>query len=496
MGVIRRQSLKFSLVNFAGTLIGALSILFVYPLNDELYGYANYLYSVATLFIPLASFGMSSLVIRYFREFKNNSDNNGLLSLVLVLSLALNVVFFLAYFVFKNMFYGALEAMNMDSSLLKDNEFVVLSLILLLNLLMVVGAFISNYKRIVVPTLVQTLGYKLYLPGVFLITYFGYVSVKHFSFLIPIFYLISLILLTIYLGKLGGFSLKWRPKVYRKKIGGMINYLMYSGLTGLGSSLIFKIDSVMVSMISGLASNGLYNRIFFMANVINIPTASITQISNPIISECIENDNWGEIEDIYRRSSSNLFLVGAYLFVLMMFCLPVIFGLSSNPESYKGAMQIFVFLGAAKLIDMVTSINSAIISFSKYYRVNLIFILLLGVLNIVLNYYLINAYGVQGAALASMISLFVFNLTKYFFIWAVFKIQPFTAATLKILGTFGVLFFTLFWLKLNINPVVDVLIYSTIISGIALGLVLFGNVSPDARSVVVKYMRKLKIPIS
>lgn len=496
MGVIRRQSLKYSLVNFVGTFIGALSILFIYPLDDEIYGYANYLYSVATLFIPLASFGMSNVVIRYFREFKNGSDNNGLLSLVFVLSGILNLLFFIIYFLFKEWFYSVLEFLNMNASLLKENELVFLSLILLLNLLMVVSAFIANYKRIVIPSLVQTMGYKFYLPVAFLLVYYGYISLQHFSYLIPVFYLGSLIVLSVYLFTLGGFSLRWKPEFYRKKIKGMFNYLMYTGLNGLGTSLVFRIDSVMVSLISGLASNGLYNRMFFMANVINIPTVSITQISNPIISECIENDNWGEIEDIYRRSSSNLFLVGAYLFVLMMFCLPVIFGLSSNPESYKGAMQIFVFLGAAKLIDMVTSINSAIISFSKYYRVNLIFILLLGVLNIILNYYLINAYGVQGAALASMISLFVFNLTKYFFIWAVFKIQPFTAATLKILGTFGVLFFALFWLKLNINPVVDVLIYSTIISGIALGLVLFGNVSPDARSVVVKYMRKLKIPIS
>ncbi|MCB9328426.1 MAG: polysaccharide biosynthesis C-terminal domain-containing protein [Lewinellaceae bacterium] len=435
MGIIQRQSIKFSLVNLVATLIGVVSIMYIYPKDDELYGYANMLVSMAYLLLPFASLGITGVVVRFFREFKDDANNRGFLSLVLFISLVSNLIFVLAFYLFKGQFYAFVDIFG-NSQVLEQNETVILLIVILISLSSIFISFASNLKRIVIPSLIQTFSYKIYLPIIFLICYSGYISWKSFSYLIVIFYVITLLALVFYLKHLGGLKFGWYPEAFRKKWKEIARYLSYNSLTSLGSSLTFRLDSVMIPILIGYASNGLYNMVYFMANVINIPTNSVYQISNPIVSQSIENQDFAHIEEVYKKSSTNLFLVGSYLFVGMMVCLPDLFQLSVKPESFAGGMSIFLFLGLGKIVDMITGTNGAIIAYSAYYRYNLWFILLLGLSNIVLNYILITDYGVSGAAMATFISISIYNILKLFLIYFKFNMHPFSIATVKI----GILF--------------------------------------------------------
>ena len=45
MGIIARQSVKNGIVNYAGVLLGAMSVFFVYSLDDNIYGLAQFIYN-------------------------------------------------------------------------------------------------------------------------------------------------------------------------------------------------------------------------------------------------------------------------------------------------------------------------------------------------------------------------------------------------------------------------------------------------------------------
>ena len=57
--------------------------------------------------------------------------------------------------------------------------------------------------------------------------------------------------------------------------------------------------------------------------------------------------------------------------------------------------------------------------------------LFLVVLTILTNYYLISRFGITGAAIATSITFFTYNILKTIYIQFRFKIQPFTIDTLK-----------------------------------------------------------------
>ena len=82
------------------------------------------------------------------------------------------------------------------------------------------------------------------------------------------------------------------------------------------------------------------------------------------------------------------------------------------------------FLGIARVINMATGLNNEIINYSKYYAWNLVFILFLATTNIVANILLIKAFGLVGAALATLISISLFNIIRLSFIQLKFKMHP------------------------------------------------------------------------
>ena len=111
MGVIKRQGIKTMAVNIVGALIGALATLYIYTSNDDIYGYGQALIGFVSLLMPLASFGVLSLTIKYFPSFESSDKKgyNGLLSLILPSLVLACTLFSLLFLGFKEEFYAALE---------------------------------------------------------------------------------------------------------------------------------------------------------------------------------------------------------------------------------------------------------------------------------------------------------------------------------------------------------------------------------------------------
>ena len=107
--------------------------------------------------------------------------------------------------------------------------------------------------------------------------------------------------------------------------------------------------------------------------------------------------------------------------------------------------------------------NGEIITYSKYYRFNLIAIGILILLNVSLNILFIKVfyYGIEGVAIASLISMLLFNFSKLLFIYQKFRILPFDKSYLKLILVFSLVLFVSANLP-NLDTVLWNLIYKTI----------------------------------
>jgi O-antigen/teichoic acid export membrane protein len=223
----------------------------------------------------------------------------------------------------------------------------------------------------------------------------------------------------------------------------MYKYGLWVILGGAASALLPHIEKVLLpGFEGGLSSTAIFDIASRIAVIIAIPKNSIVLISAPILSAALHNNEVKEVESIYKKSSLNLYIIGSLLLLGIWCNVDSVFQLIPNSDIYSSGKWVVLMIGLAKLTDMMTGLNSEILTNSKYFRYDLVFVFLLTALLALTNIYLIPLYGYNGAAAASFISMLIYNLTKLLFIYNKMHIQPFSWKTLQvtllILVTYGV----------------------------------------------------------
>lgn len=495
MGIIKRQGIKSTIVNYIGVVVGTLSILFIYPLDDEIYGYANWLYNTSYLLIPLASGGILSLVVKYFPAFNNKESGNynGFLSLILFALLTVFLVFVAFWFLFNEQFLGLLDLLNLNSKAISLHQNYILLLLLVLIILNFLLNHSFNMFRIVVPNLVQQVGYKLYLPILVLLYLHFEFSRTAFSYLLIMYFGLAILIMILYLHHLGALKFSKIKRPYKdfsfKEMG---VYSIFGSLNGISNSLAFRIDNVMIPLLLDMVKNGIYNKVFFIANVIEMPTRAMNQITAPVISKAWEEGDIEEIGTVYTKASANLFLIGSFFFLVIWYVLDDLVAISANPDAFPDARVIFLLLAFGKLIDMLMSVNSQIITYSKAYRYHLVFMVVLGISNLVLNYLLIQKYELLGAALATSCSLLIYNLLKYVFIKVKFDLHPFSMATLKTLFLLGSFLLLWMWVPFFDSSLLNIILKPIFVMILYGGIAIYWKISPDVNNIIFTFINKIK----
>lgn len=496
MGIIIRQSVKTSLVNFIGVGIGGISTLFIYPLYDEIYGFAQFLISTAALFVPFASIGLVSIIIKFYPKFKTKDHKNqGMLSMLLIGFVILFGLFLIPFLVFQNPMMDWLARIGVDKeSILPTYISVILIVTALIIIKDILIAYSTSNKRIVVPQIIAQLGYKLFLPIAVVIFGAYEFSKMDFAYSLIGFYFIVAVSLVFYLKYLGVFKLV-RPnwsflKVADKKE--IRNYGIFSSFNQLGVGLAFRIDLVMLPMLLSFSSTAIYAMMLFLSNVIDIPNRAVRSIAAPIISESWLNGDMKEIRMIYKKSALNLAIPGIAILLLIWFSFDSIANISADPDKLLPGKYAFLFLGIGKILDLFTSVNDQIIVYSPKYKYNLIFILILGVINVVLNFFLIKEYGITGAAIASCLAYLVYNTIKLLFIEISFKMNPFTLGLFKVVGIGVLLAILLYFLPVFDFSLLEIIKNGVIISILYFPLIYILNISPDFNMLCNIVMKKIR----
>jgi O-antigen/teichoic acid export membrane protein len=233
-----------------------------------------------------------------------------------------------------------------------------------------------------------------------------------------------------------------------------------------------------------------------MAGVIEIPKRSITQISAPLISQAIKSEEMDKVLELYRKTSIHQLLAGTYIFLGIWCNIDLVFARIPKGEVYQQGKYVVAFLGLSKLIDMSTGAYAEIMMYSRYYRFSMITMILLAVLTIGTNYLFIPIYGINGAAFAAALSIFLFTVVKVWFLWAKFRIQPFTVQTL-----YALLMVVVIYLLVRLMPapggsiiamISHIGLRSLLITGLFVGLTLWLRISPEVSALGAAFYRRAR----
>ena len=493
MGIVIRQSIKASIVNYIGAFIGFLTMMFVVTkfLSPEDIGLRSVIYEVALLFATLAQLGTSSSIMRFFPYFRNEEKNhNGFFFYILVLPLIGCVVFIPLYLVLKE---PIISFFGKESQLFTSYYYWVIPLIIFLAFWSVFESYSNVNMRIVVPKMVREVIVRLLLVVIYLLYGFHVINRDGFISTFIAVYGIALLIMFFYISRIAPISLKHDNSFVNKPLRKDIkNYTLVLIVGALGNSILGKLDLFMVSSELGFDFAGIYTIAFYMGTIIDIPARSITAISTPIAANALQKGDIDEANKLYKKVSLNQLIIGGLLFVLVWINIDNIFRIIPNGDIYAQGKWVVFFIALSKLVAMTLSFGGILISFSRYYYWSIFFTFIITALGIITNYLLIPIFGISGAAIASLIATILSYGFQQWVVLRKIKGNPYTKGTLKMLLSIFALFAINYFIPNLSNVWIDIVLRTAAIGAIAFFAIYFGKISGDMNEIVNSIFSRLR----
>ncbi|MDB4198977.1 oligosaccharide flippase family protein [Polaribacter sp.] len=496
MGIVSKQSFRNTIIIYSAFLIGGVNTIWFYPriLESEFYGMVVILLSYSNLIMPLTAFGIQHTIVKFYSSYETKEQKDTFLSSVIFLPfcIALPIGFLWDYF-----HEFIMSKITKENQIIENYTFFIYLIAVACAYFELFYSWTKVHFQTVFGNVLKELWNRVAVMVLLSAIFFGFITKSEFILYLTIAYIVRAFVMMF-----SAFSI-YLPKFHFKLPDNYIEVLKYSGyiiLAGSAGAILLDIDKVMIPGKDAIEAAAYYSVAVFIGSFIEAPSRAMTQILQPLTSKSLNEFNTTEVESLYKKSSINLLLVGGLFFLLVNCSVGELFKLLPE-KGYAGGEYVVLMISLAKLYTMFLGSNGAIINNSKFYRVTLPFALGMSLLVYFLNkyfYYTLDI-GTDGLALATLITIIVFNTMKLLFVNYRFKITPFTSKSWKmifiIMALLGVFYFWNFSLpeikiaKISITPLINIVLKSILITGVYMYLVLKLKISNEIHNLLKKYYK-------
>lgn len=490
MGRIARQATFNTLLAYLGIGLGFVNVVLLYPrvLQDDEFGLARLLVSIATIAAQVAQLGAENTIIRYFPYFRDaDRKHRGLLAMLLLFGLIMSFVAMLVLWGFHGVFTDIFADRN---ALYGTYGLLLLPIVLAEVYFILLRSFSRSLRRTVQPTFIREfvlralqtalilLQWRLRMPfGLFMALYAGV-------------FLLSTLTLALDLYRSGNLRLGWKERWMPRRLRrSMTTYTLFTFTASIAGIILGNIDQLMIGALLGskaLTYVAHYAVAFYFGSVIAAPGRALQQAATPMLAEAWKRDDRVLIGALYRKSSFVQLLVSGFLFVLMFTGMVDLFELL--PPAYSGAALVAFIIGLAYLFTSAIGLNTPIINMSRSYRLDFWSSLIMVVINLVANFFLIRSMGLAGAAWATFISLVSVNAYRTWFLWWRYGLWPFDRRSVLVALLIAASCILLPWVPLTGNPWIDLPLRAALAAVVFWPLAYVLRLTPELIDLVVRPM--------
>jgi len=196
--------------------------------------------------------------------------------------------------------------------------------------------------------------------------------------------------------------------------------LMFAGMVGL---VMGWIDTLMIGYFSTSYAVGIYRASLATAGLLLIISSSFGSIFMPVITELYSQHRTKELKETNATVTKWIFLTVLPLVLLMIMFSERVLGILYGLDYIAGASALSI-LAFAYLIISVFRPTNQIISTVGRTRLIMVNTTVGAVFDVILNFYLIPVYGINGAAVATAISIIIVNALGFAEVYMVKHIHP------------------------------------------------------------------------
>lgn len=483
MGIVINQSFKNTITTYLGFGIGAMNTLFLYTyfISDVYYGLVAFILSCANIMTPLMAFGVHNTLIKFYSTFKTKNSLNSFLTLMLLLPLLL-IIPIAVVGNFSYEFIG--DLLSNKNEIVKDYVWYIFICAIVMAYFEVFFAWSKTQMLTVFGNFMKEVFHRAGVMLLLFIVYLEWINIEQFIKGVVIVYALRMIVMMLY-----AFSI--RLPVFRfNRIDNVSSILKYSALiiiAGSIATIILDIDSFMLGLYIPIEEVAYYGVAIYIATVIAVPSRAMQQILQPLTAKYLNENNKVALKDLYIRSSQTLFVIGGFIFLLIVLNINELYFLI--PEEFSGGLIVVFLISIAKLYDNLMGCNNVVLFNSDYYRVVLLFGVILTILTVLLNMVFIPMFGINGSAFATFMAISIYNSIKIYFVKKKFDMMPFNSQTGKVLLVLIISVGIFYFWDFPYHPIVNITLKSLLISVFYVVVILRINVSEDISLIIKKYLR-------
>jgi O-antigen/teichoic acid export membrane protein len=486
MGIVIKQSFKNIITTYIGFAFGAINTLFlyVYFLEGTYYGLIVFLLSTANILSPLLSFGAQHALLKFYSFYEDKTARNKLITTLLLLPIiSIILVSGLLYF-FKAPIVSWLTLKN---TLIENYIWSLLLIAVFMAYFEVFYALARVQYQTVIGNAIKEIFLRVVVMVLLFLVYFKVLTAAGFIYALTGAYFLRALLMFVYTMRISDFKINVALPPHFAKI---IKYALFIVLTFSVTALFFDIDKFMIPIYKALKSNAFYSVAIFIAMVIEVPARAMRQILWPMTAKALNDNNIQELTYLYKESAINLLLVGGLLYLLILLNIQDLYLML--PPKYSGGLWVVFMISFSKLYEVSLGNNDAILYNSNAYTSLVVFGVFLVISMIMLNNYFIPKYGIEGAALATLITMFLYSTIKLIFVKIKFGIQPFTWHTFYVFVVIKTLLLAFLFIPIPFNPIINIVLRSVLVAVLYIAVVFFIKASPTFNALLVKTVLKFK----
>jgi len=481
MGIVLKQTFNNTIITYLGFALGAVNALFLYTnfLTDEYYGLVGVILSTSAILMPLMAFGVQNTLVKYYSSFQNSDS-----FLLLMVLLPLVIIIPLAAFAYFGNSVIA-EFLAIKNAIVKDYVWYIFLIGFGMAYFEVFYAWARVQMKSVFGNFMKEVFVRLGITILLLLIYMDVISVEIFLKALVGVYLARTIIMKLY-----AYSLK-RPRLDFNFPKNSKEILVYSALIILGGSaavILLEVDKFMINQYIEIENVAYYAVAVHIATVIIAPSRAMHQITYPMTAEYLNKGKMTDLRELYKKTSLTLFIVAGLVFLMVILNLNDLYKLI--PEEYGGGFLVVLLIGLVKLYDSLLGCNNAILYNSKHYRLVLWLGIFLAFMTVLFNMWLIPMYGIEGAALASFLAVFIYNTCKLTLVRSKFGLWPFSSETFKVLCLIVLVGAVFFILQFPFHPLVNILLKLVLLTAFYLGIVYRFKISEDVHGMLSKFLKK------
>ena len=479
MGIVFKQT-SWNIVTISiAILIGGVNTLYFYPefLKDNYHGLVVFLLATSNLLQPLMSFGAQHTIIKFFSSFNDKKKKDQFLSSIIFLPL-----FFIIPITFIVVQFHDIIAqfLSVKNPIIESYVWVIFLVSFATSYFEVFYSWSRVQFKSIFGNILKEIYPRISVLFLLILVSFEVLNKENFVWWLTGLYYVRLILMIVYSFYLYKpvFSITI-PDNFKE----ILSYSFYILLAGSAASFLIDIDKYMIPQKQAISQTAYYAVAVFIATVVEIPGRAMFQILNPLVAKSLNDQNYSELKYLYKKSSENLLLISGLFFLLINLNIDSFYLLLNN-QFYSNASLVVLIISSAKLIQMSFGCGPAILATSTFYRITLPFSISMAISVYLLNDYLIDLYGINGAAISTFIVLLIFTILKILYIVFKIKIQPYSLNSLKILFSIFIVYLINYFINLDYSPLLDIFIRSVGIIVLYLIMIYLFGISQKLKNLI------------